>query len=93
MTADLELCIGAAEHRPMVLWTERHHVYPMYLCRLAGVPIRQRVEPLCGTCHENVHHAIHHLLADGTVGGHHLSAGSRALVYDWWAWWQDVISA
>lgn len=91
MTTDPEQCVGAEDHRPRAIETERHHVFPMYLCDLAGVPRRRELAPLCGTCHTNVHHAIHHLLKTGTVGGHVLPYGSRLLVYRWWAWWQEVL--
>jgi len=91
MTWDPEACVGAADHSPRAIATERHHIFPKYLCALAGLAIRHELAPLCGTCHENVHHAIHHLLATGTVGGHLLAPGSRQLVYAWWAWWQGVL--
>ncbi len=92
MTRDAERCIGAESHSPADLWTERHHIFPAFLCDMAGIPRRHEIVPLCGSCHNNVHHAIAHLLASGTVGGHVLPFGSRILVYRWWAWWQEVLS-
>jgi hypothetical protein len=65
MTRDAELCEGATYHSPLPLFTERHHVYPMYLAALLGVPANATVVPLCGTEHENVHHALRHLINTG----------------------------
>ncbi len=90
MSRDWERCIGAESHTPADLWSERHHVFPKFLCDLAGIPRRPELAPLCGTCHANVHHGIEHLLENGTIG-HTLPYGSRLLVYRWWAWWQEAI--
>ena len=92
MTRDHEECEGALTHSPLPLWTERHHIFPMYLCRAAGLLERPEVVPLCGTEHENVHHAIHHLLADGTQGGHRFAVRTQSYVDQFWAWWQEALS-
>lgn len=92
MTRDHEPCEGATYHAPLPLWTERHHIYPMYLCRLAGVPLRTELVPLCGTEHENIHHAIHHLLADGTQGGHRFPARTQIYIDAFWEWWQVALT-
>lgn len=87
MTRDTEECEGAAHHAPIPLWTQRHHIYPTYLCALLELPKRHEVVPLCGNCHERVHHALRHLINTG-ANPHRLSSSEMALVMVAWEWWQ-----
>lgn len=87
MSADRELCAGAGYHAPAPLWTERHHVFPKYLCGLLGVTIIDALVPLCSNCHGRVHHALTHLINTGT-NPHRLSAAEANLVEHAWLWWQ-----
>lgn len=82
------VCVGALEHRPAYAETDRHHVYPKYLCGLLGVPIIGLTVPLCSGCHDLVHHTLHHLINTGARGGHRLPAGAAELVERAWRWWQ-----
>lgn len=79
-------------HAPIPIWTQRHHVFPKYLCALLGVPVRALVVPLCATCHGRVHHALVHLINSG-ANPHRLSAGEAGLVVQAWAWWQSTLAA
>ncbi|MDP9143875.1 MAG: hypothetical protein M3N43_04120 [Actinomycetota bacterium] len=90
MSTDTEHCTGAAYHAPLPLWTERHHVYPKYLCALVGVAVIPLVRPLCDNCHSRVHHAIAHLINTG-VPGHRLSDSEMLLVNLAWSWWQGAL--
>lgn len=91
MTVDTEPCVGAAYHAPIPLWTERHHVYPKYLCSLLGVPEIPLVRPLCSNCHTRIHHILHHLINTGEPG-HRLSGGEALLVGLAWSWWVGEIA-
>lgn len=91
MTTTATPCVGAVAHSPAYYETDRHHTYPKYLCSLLGVPIRHETVSLCSQCHDATHHVLRHLINTGTVGGHHLPAGSRAQVYRAWYWWQEEI--
>lgn len=90
MSLDHELCVGASYHSPHPQWTERHHIYPMYLCGLLGVPDIHVLRPLCGNCHGRVHHALTHLINEG-VQVHRLSEGEQVLVNLAWSWWQGAL--
>ena len=90
MSVDFESCTGAAYHSPLPLWTERHHVYPMYLSALLGVPDVHLLRPLCANCHTRVHHVLAHLINSGEQG-HRLSDGEQLLVNLAWSWWQGEL--
>lgn len=92
MSRDLELCEGALYHAPLPLWTERHHIFPTYLCSLLGVAKRHEIVPLCGNCHERVHHALKHLINEGS-NPHRLSPAETVIVERAWAWWQAELVA
>ena len=62
----------------------------MYLSALLGVPIVHLVRPLCGNCHTRVHHALTHLINEGTQP-HRLSDGEQQLVALAWSWWQGEL--
>lgn len=87
------VCQGATDHRPVYAETDRHHVRPKYLAALLGLPIETRTVPLCSGCHDLVHHVLHHLINEGTMGGHRLSPRMHALVMDPWEWWQAKVVA
>lgn len=91
MTITTVVCQGALDHRPNYAETDRHHVRPKYLSSLLGVPIDPRTVPLCSGCHDLAHHALHHLINEGVIGGHVLPYGLRVVVYDAWAWWQAAL--
>ena len=84
---DPELCAGST-HSCAPLTTQRHHVIPKYLSALLGLPITRTVVPLCGTCHDAVHHLIEHLINEGETPGHRRGAGYWRLVDIAWAWWK-----
>ena len=88
MTTDGEACVGCATHRPAPITTDRHHVYPKYLCELLGMDDIPEVVPLCKTEHDNVHHVIEHFINEGTSGGHVLSWGANVLVALCVGWYQ-----
>lgn len=88
MTIDLELCTGSS-HAARPLVTDRHHVYPKYLCGLLGLPQRLERTPLCGACHDAVHHLLDHLVSDGETPGHRRGAGYWRWVDEAWSWWQS----
>lgn len=90
MSTDPESCRGATYHAPLVLWTDRHHVIPKYLCALLGVPVVDEVVPLCASCHERVHHALTHLINTG-LNPHRLSANEATYVARAWDWWQRAL--
>ncbi len=90
MSRDAELCQGATYHSPQPLWTERHHVIPMYLSALLGLPVVTIVVPLCETEHGNVHHALHHLINTGE-NPHRFADRTQGYVDDAWYWWQAAI--
>lgn len=90
MTADWEMCAGAANHAPAPLWTERHHVFPKFLSALLGIPVVPNLVPLCGNCHGRVHHALAHLINSGAVA-HRLSPSEALLVSRAWDWWQESL--
>ncbi len=92
MTRDTELCAGATYHSPQPLWTERHHVYPMYLSALLGLPVIPIVVPFCETEHGNVHHALRHLINTGT-NPHRFAESTESYVEAAWTWWQAAILA
>lgn len=93
MSIDPENCIGAASHSPRPIETERHHIFPKYLCALLEVPERPEIVPLCGTCHSNVHHVLTTLINTGTLEGHRLSESSREIVNLAWGWWREMLEA
>lgn len=86
MSTDAELCAGATYHAPLVLWTQRHHVFPKYLCAMLGLPVIPDLVPLCCNCHERVHHALTHLINTGT-NPHRLSSSELGYVNRAWDWW------
>ena len=92
MSVDHEACTGARYHAPAPLWTERHHVFPMYLSRLLGVPVRRELAALCSNCHTRVHHALEHLISEGE-SPHRLSEGEAVFVAAAWAWWIAELGA
>ncbi len=92
MSRDTELCEGATYHSPVPLWTERHHIYPKYLSGLLGVPVIEKLVPLCGTEHENVHHALRHLINTGE-NPHRFAAQTQGYVEAAWVWWQAELLA
>ena len=92
MTRDAEPCVGATYHSPQPLWTERHHIFPMYLSALLDLPVVPLVAPLCGTEHENVHHALRHLINTGE-NPHRFADRTQTLVDAAWEWWQAAIMA
>lgn len=87
MSYDPELCQGSG-HSCAPLTTQRHHLFPKYLCGLLGVPYRREVVPLCGTCHDSVHHLLHHLINEGSASGHRRGAAYWSHVDAAWKWWQ-----
>ena len=91
MTTTTRVCVGAAEHRPVYAEVDRHHVFPLYLCSLLGVPARRETVDLCSGCHDLVHHVLRHRINSGTAGGHRLPAGARDVVERAWRWWQEVL--
>ncbi len=90
MSRDIELCAGSTYHSPQPLWTERHHVFPMYLSALLGLPVVTILVPLCATEHENVHHALRHLINTGT-NPHRFADRTQGCVDAAWEWWQAAI--
>lgn len=86
MSIDREPCEGAGYHAPAPLWTERHHVYPKYLCGLLAIADRPELVALCPNCHGRVHHALTHRINTG-ANPHRLSPAEAALVAAAWAWW------
>ena len=90
MTYDPELCQGAAYHSPRPITTERHHVYPKYLADLLGLPVIPVLVPLCGTEHENVHHALRHLINTGE-NPHRFADRTQGYVDAAWTWWQVAL--
>jgi hypothetical protein len=91
MSVDLEKCVGSRTHRPAVITTDRHHVYPKYLCALLELKEIGALVPLCKTEHDNIHHVIDHLINEGEAGGHVLSLGATILVNACWDWYQEVL--
>ncbi len=87
------VCVGALDHSPRYAEVDRHHVRPKYLAALLGVPVRPETVDLCAGCHDTAHHVLHHLINTGTVAGHHLSAGLRAVIEMAWRWWQATLLA
>ena len=93
MTRDSEPCEGATYHAPQPLFTQRHHVRPKYLAALLGVPIDPTVVPLCATEHDNVHHALHHLINEGQQGGHRFADRTQGYIEAAWQWWGAALMA
>ena len=93
MTNTARICVGAFDHSPRYAEVDRHHVIPKYLAALLGVPIHPATVDLCAGCHDIVHHSLRHLINTGAIGGHRLTAGSRALVDTAWVWWQETLLA
>lgn len=93
MSRDLEACLGATYHSPLPLETERHHIFPMFMSELLGIPIVRELVPLCPTEHVNVHHAIEHLLLDGTPGGHRFADRTQTYIDRCWTWWTLTLLA
>ncbi len=87
---DPEPCNGSS-HSCQPLVTDRHHTYPTYLCGLLGIPARREVVPLCGACHDAVHHLLHHLINEGATPGHRRGAAYWSLVDAAWDWWQAAL--
>lgn len=92
MTRDSEECQGASYHSPLPLWTDRHHVIPKYLSALLGQPIDPRTVSLCATEHVNIHHAIVHLINEGSQGEHRFSARTQSYIDAAWTWWQGAVN-
>ena len=92
MTYDPQPCAASDHHRPLPVETDRHHIYPKYLCGLLGVPIIHTTVPLCGACHQAVHHVLEHLISDGEAPGHRWTTTA---VGPWiamaWHWWQSEL--
>ncbi len=84
-------CRAVAFHTPEPAETDRHHLYPLYMSRLLGVPERKETVNICSGCHDLVHHVLHHLINGGTVGGHRLSVPLRQMVDAAWGWWQETL--
>lgn len=82
------ICKGSRYHIPRYAEVDGHHVHPQYLCDLLGIPREKRKANLCSGCHDLAHHVIRHLVNNGNMGGHRLPAGLRAVVMDFWEWWQ-----
>ena len=78
--------MGSTFHSPLPLWTERHHIRPMYLSALLGQPVHPTRVPLCGTEHSNVHHALEHLINEG-VNPHRFAERTQGYVDEAWSWW------
>lgn len=88
MTRTAHACAsGMADHTPQFAEVDRHHIHPLYLSGLLDVPDRPERAYLCSGCHDLVHHVIHHLVNEGSWGGHRLAPGLRALAQSAWAWW------
>jgi hypothetical protein len=92
MTYDPEICQGALWHSPRAILTERHHLYPKYLSALLGLPVIPVVVALCGTEHENVHHALRHLINTGD-NPHRFAVRTQDYVDAAWTWWQTELVA
>ncbi len=89
MTRTTRVCAsGMADHTPMYAEVDAHHIFPLYLSRLIGVPERAERADLCSGCHDLIHHAIHHLINEGTMGRHRLAPGLQVLADRAWRWWQ-----
>ncbi len=82
---------GMADHTPQYAEVDSHHVFPKYMAGLLGIPERKETVALSSGCHDQAHHVIHHLINEGTVGGHRLAPGLRALVDQAWEWWQEEV--
>lgn len=91
MTTTTTVCVGALYHSPVYVEVDRHHIFPLYLCDLLGVPDRVEVAPLCSGCHDTAHHLIRHLVNEGSLGGHRPASGARTLVDRFWSWWQATV--
>lgn len=92
MTRTTRRCAsGIVDHTPQYAEVDRHHVYPLYLSDLLGVPDRIERVDLCSGCHDLAHHVLHHLISGGEWGGHRLSSGLKAVVSEAWAWYQAEV--
>lgn len=87
MTRTSYACEGAHSHRPAYLEVDRHHIYPMFLADLLGVPERKERVFLCSGCHDIVHHLIKHLINEGDIGDHHTSPRLHELARTAHGWW------
>jgi len=63
----------------------------MYLSALLGQSVIPMVVPLCGTEHDNVHHALHHLINEGQQGGHRFAGRTQGYIEVAWQWWQGAL--
>lgn len=90
MSYDPESCTGSS-HSCRPLTTQRHHLYPKFLCGLLGIPVIPVVTPLCGSCHDSVHALLVHLINEGATPGHVRGAGYWQWVDMAWAWWQAEV--
>jgi hypothetical protein len=84
-------CEGGLTHCPEPAEVDRHHIHPVYLCAAAGIPADKQTIVLCSGHHDLAHHVLHHLINDGTHGGHRLSAGLHASIERTWLWWQNAL--
>jgi hypothetical protein len=57
-------CVCVSEHRPAVLETQSHHLWPVYL---GGPPHQQTMLGLCPTTHMNVHRCLRAMVKAGRV--------------------------
>ncbi len=83
------ICRGVKSHTPEPAETDKHHIFPKFMAGILGIPIRRETVTICSGCHDLVHHVLAHLVNEGTVGGHRLSAPLRLMVDSAWAWWQE----
>ncbi len=90
MSTDPEVCQGAMYHSPLPLWTARHHIFPIFLCALLGVAKRNETVSLCDSEHVNVHHALTHLINEGT-NPHRFAFRTQGYVDRAWDWWVAVL--
>jgi hypothetical protein len=87
-------CFVVVVHRPTRFLPERHHVFPLFLCELAGVDEIDETVLLCPNCHDYLHHLLAHLLDDGTFGPHkRVPAELKYLLRRVWVWWSDLLTA
>jgi hypothetical protein len=84
-------CEGVRSHTPEPAEVDRHHTYPTYLCSALGIPKRRETVLLCSGCHDLVHHILHHLISEGSLGGHHPSAPLSVHIFAAWRWWQEQL--
>jgi len=84
-------CAGGLDHTPEPAEVDRHHEHPVYLCAAVGIPSDKQTIVLCSGHHDLAHHTLHHLINEGHMGGHRLSAGLKASIDRTWIWWQNAL--